>query len=74
MRKAAPEVDAVATKLREIGISAPYASQLARNVRQPSRAMAIRIFRDAGLRMGELTGASEAEIRVLEKYEPERAA
>jgi transcriptional regulator with XRE-family HTH domain len=65
MRKAAPEVEVIVTALRDIGISAPYASQIARNKRTPSPTMALRIFRETGLRFGVFRGASQEETAIM---------
>lgn len=73
MRKADPAVEPIIASLRAIGVSAPYASQLARGLRRPSRAMAIRIFRETGRKMGCLEDASDAEIHVLSRFEDQAA-
>ena len=73
MRKADPSVEPIVASLRAIGISAPYASQLARGLRRPSRAMAIRIYRETGRKMGCLENASDADIRVLSQFEEQAA-
>lgn len=53
-------------------ISRTYATQL-RNGRAPSVAVALRIFRAFGLKMGPIDGASKSEIAALERV-AERAA
>lgn len=67
MRKAKPEVEAIVTRLTGIGISGPYASQIARAVRTPSPEMALRIFRETGLRFGVFRGANVEETSALER-------
>lgn len=57
-------------QLRGIGISAPYASQLASGNREPSLYLAIRIYRKLGLRMGPIAKRSDEEIRLLERVTP----
>ena len=59
------------TKLsRAAGISVPYASQLLRKIdpRTPSFAMAIRIYRETGHKLGPIAGASHGEIETLEQF------
>lgn len=52
-----------------VGISVPYASQIISGDRVPPQATALRIFRATGERFGALKGATEAEIKVLEKFQ-----
>jgi len=54
-------------KLVALGVSQPYASQISRGVRTPSLRLAIRIYRELGVKLGPIAGASSAEIRTLEK-------
>ncbi len=65
MRRAAPEIEPVVTKLRAAGISAPYASQLARKIRRPSLQMALTIWNATKLRFGSLEGMTPAQIRTI---------
>lgn len=58
---------AVAERLRSIGISESYASQLARNIRKPSQPLAIRIFRQTGLKLGPIARATDEDIEALER-------
>lgn len=60
-------------QLSAIGISAPYASQISRGVRSPSMALALRIHREIGVKLGPIAGATKAEISALERV-AERAA
>ncbi len=69
MSDSEPDVEAVYGKLKSIGISSPYASQLARGLRRPSLSMAIRIFHDAGLKLGILAEATDTEIAVLARFQ-----
>jgi hypothetical protein len=52
-------------RLIGLGISKPYASQIATGARDPSLALAIRIYRELGLKFGPLKGASKSEITTL---------
>ncbi|MDP3869152.1 hypothetical protein [Phenylobacterium sp.] len=59
---------------KAVGISVPYASQLlglkkTAKPRQPSMAMAIRIYRATGHKMGPICGATAAEIETLERFQ-----
>lgn len=49
------------------GISKGYASDLLAGNKKPSPAMAVRIFRLAGLKLGPIADLTDAEIAVLEK-------
>ena len=53
--------------LKGIGISSSYASQISRGDRTPSLALALRIFRELGVKLGPLVGASKSEIAALER-------
>lgn len=57
----------LAERLRGIGISKSYASQIANGRRKPSDEMAIRIWRQAGIKLGPIQSASDEEIEVLAK-------
>lgn len=46
----------------------PYASQILSGKRPPQVAMAIRIFRATGHKLGPITVATEEEIASLEKH------
>lgn len=74
MRRAAPEIEPIVAQLRAAKVSAPYASQIARGKRTPSREMALRIFNSTGLKFGFLKEASAAEIRVIQRVEDRAAA
>lgn len=67
MRKAEPHVEAVVTALKGVGVSAPYASQIARGKRTPSPEMALRIFRGTGLRYGVFLQATDEETTALSR-------
>jgi transcriptional regulator with XRE-family HTH domain len=70
-----PSVEALTpTKLsRAVGISVPYASQILKGegdgARTPSLALAIRIYRATGHKLGPVAGASDAEIDTLERFQ-----
>jgi len=52
-----------------VGISVPYASQLLSGRRVPSRALAVRIWRGTGQKLGPLTHVEDADIEALERIE-----
>lgn len=55
-----------AADLQRIGVSKPYAHQIARG-HSPSVEMALRILRGTGVKLGPIAGLSDDEIAVLEK-------
>lgn len=57
----------LAEKLRSIGISASYASQIMTGFRPPSLALALRIHREIGEKLGPIAGATDDEIKALER-------
>lgn len=69
MDDAAPTL---AEKLRSIGISASYASQIMTGFRSPSLALALRIHREIGVKLGPISGASDDEIKALERVAASR--
>lgn len=62
------EPKAVAERLRSISVSGPYAWQIAHGKRAPSRKLAVRIWRELGLRLGPLAGKTDDEIKVFAKF------
>jgi hypothetical protein len=50
-----------------MGLHKSYASQIARRVRNPSLKLALRIFKETGLKFGPLAGASKADIAAAER-------
>ena len=65
----AREIELTPTTLsRAVDISVPYASQILKGVRTPPQAMAIRIFRATGHKIGPIANASDEEIAVLERF------
>lgn len=62
----------LAKQLRGIGISQPYASQIARGKRAPGLQTAIRIFRELGVKLGPIAKASKTEIDALERVGAKR--
>lgn len=54
---------------KAVGISLPYASQLLGDKRPLPQALAIKIFRATGRKLGPITSATEAEIEVLERFQ-----
>ena len=57
----------IALRLREIGVNRSYAWQIANDKRAPSQKLAVRIFRETGLKLGPVADLSDPEIAVLEK-------
>ena len=53
-------------RLKALGVSAPYASQLAHGTREPGLGLAIRIWRRLGLKLGPLVGLTRGQIARLE--------
>lgn len=54
-------------------ISLPYASQIISGKRQPSRPLAIHIFRTTGWRHSLIANLTDEQISVLEAVEPWRS-
>ncbi len=52
-------------RLKALGVSAPYASQIARGSREPGLTLAIRIWR-LGLKLGPVAGLARGQIARLE--------
>lgn len=52
-------------RLRAIGVSASYASEIASGARKPSLALALRIYRETGEQVGLLSGKTKHEIELL---------
>jgi transcriptional regulator with XRE-family HTH domain len=63
----------VAAKLRDIGVSAPYASQLAHGKREPGIDLAVKIHESTGLRLGLLALANDEEVFVVTRLVARRA-
>lgn len=57
----------LAEKLRSIGISESYASQIVNGRRAPSMPLALRINREIGIKLGPLAGVADDDIPVLER-------
>lgn len=57
----------IAATLRDIGVNRSYAWQIANGKRAPSPKLAVRIFREAGLKLGPIANLSDAEIDGVEK-------
>jgi len=56
---------AIAQRLREIGVSTPYAYQIAHGAREPSLPLAAKIAKETGLRLGVLKHANDEEVAVV---------
>lgn len=54
-------------RLESIGISKPYASQLASGTRTPSLGLALKIYKQLGIKLGPIAGASKADIAATER-------
>jgi hypothetical protein len=52
-------------QLRGIGVSSPYASQIASGNRKPSLALAIKIWRRLGVQLGPIEGKTGEQIETL---------
>jgi hypothetical protein len=52
-----------------MGISRPFASQVLTGVKPMPRALAIRIFRWRGVKLGPIAAATDEDIDVLERFE-----
>lgn len=57
-----------------LGVTRSYISFIRTEARSPSLALALRIFRELGLKLGPLVGASKAEIAALSRVHSRRAA
>jgi transcriptional regulator with XRE-family HTH domain len=54
-------------QLHEVGLSQPYASQVANGKRRPGMETALTIYRKLGIALGPLAGKSKADIATLAK-------
>lgn len=57
-----------AADLQRIGVSKPYAHQIARG-HKPSISMALRIMHGTGVKLGPIAGLNDDEIALLEKMQ-----
>jgi len=64
--------DTLYALLKAIGVSPAYASQIAHGRRVPSLALAIRIYRRTGIKLGPIAKAGRAEIARLERLRTRR--
>jgi transcriptional regulator with XRE-family HTH domain len=55
------------------GLSVPYASQILGGKRNPSRPLAIHIFRKTGWRHDVIAELTDAELEMLERIDPYQA-
>lgn len=62
------------SRLVGLGINKGYASTLASGKRVPSMALALRIYREIGVKLGPLKDANKAEIEALERVEQRKAS
>lgn len=68
-----PDQLAFAARLRSIGLSSGYASEIAVNGRKPSDVIALKIWRELGVKVGSLVSLNDDEIAVLAKVRGEAA-
>ncbi len=62
------EASMLARKIREgAELSEGYSHDLARGKRRPSLKMALKIYRGAGVKLGPIEHANEADIEALER-------
>lgn len=61
------------SKLVGLGVNKGYASQIANGKREPSISLALRIFREIGVKLGPIKDASRSEIAALERIEQRKA-
>lgn len=59
----------LAARLRGMGISAPYASQLAKKRREPALGLALKIHAELGLKLGPLAATPDEDIPALARLE-----
>lgn len=58
---------------RAAGISVPYASQIISGARDPSRSLAIHIYRKTGWKHSTIEMLTDEQLGVLEAVDPWRA-
>lgn len=63
------EHPSLAIRLRRIGVSESYASQIVNGRRRPSLALALRIHRELGERVGLLSSCTDEQIAALARVE-----
>jgi hypothetical protein len=68
-----PVPSEVAARLRQIGVSGPYAYQIAHGTREPSLPLAVTISKKTGLRLGLLEGANDEEVAVVTRLVERRS-
>jgi hypothetical protein len=56
------------------GISVPYACQILKGKRQPSREIALAIYRATGRKFGHLSGLSDRDAKALARLEAKAVA
>ena len=59
-------------KLVSIGVPASYASLIATGKRSPGLQLAVKIYRELGLKLGPLKSATSAEINAIERVGAKR--
>ncbi len=64
----------LATRLRRIGVSRAYASQIVNGKRAPSMELALRIHSEIGEKLGPLANVADEDIPALRRvHQPEAA-
>lgn len=56
------------------GISVPYASQILKGKRQPSREIALAIYKATGRKFGHLASLSDRDVKALARLEAKAVA
>lgn len=62
------------SRLCGMGLSKPYASQIANGHRAPGMKLALRIYKEIGTKLGPLKDATVREIEVAERLSERSAA
>lgn len=73
MRSSSGQRD-LAKRLRSIGISESYASEIVNEKRAPSMALALRIHAELGEKLGPLAGVEDGDIPALRRVHGREAA
>lgn len=61
-------------RIHNLGISRGHASDVASGVKPPSLKLAIRIYRQIGIKLGPIAHATPREINAMEKFGVKRVA
>jgi len=66
MSSASPNVRPIEI-VRAAGVSMPYASMIARGEKEPSPVIALLIWRATGAKFGVIAGASDEDVKAMER-------